>query len=59
MIKTLARNLKQEKDVFQIPHSVQDAIPIQRIWPDGIFQKGNAFSKTFRFTDINLSLIHI
>lgn len=56
MIKTLARNLKQEKDVFQIPHSVQDAIPIQRIWPDGIFQKGNAFSKTFRFTDINYAI---
>lgn len=29
--------------MFQIPHSVQDAIPIQRIWPDEIFQKGNAF----------------
>ena len=50
MIKTLVRSIKQEKEKFRIPHSVQDAIPIKRIWTDGIFQTGNAYS---------LSLIHI
>ena len=32
---------------------MQDVIPIQRIWNDGIFQIGGKFSKTFRFSDIN------
>lgn len=35
---------------------MQDAIPIRRIWEDGIFQSGNLFSKTFSFTDINYSI---
>ena len=68
IIKTLVKATKLEKEKFTIPKSVQDAIPIQRIWPDGIFQVGSRFSKTFSFTDINyqiagkedkLSLIHI
>ena len=56
MIKTLHRTLKLEKEKFKIPKSVQQAIPIQRIWPDGIFQSGRLFSKSFRFTDINYSI---
>ena len=32
---------------------MQDIIPIQRIWKDGIFQVGNRFSKTYKFSDIN------
>ena len=56
MIKTLHRTLKLEKEKFKIPKSVQRAIPIQRIWPDGIFQSGRLFSKSFRFTDINYSI---
>ena len=56
LIKTLHRTLKLEKEKFKIPKSVQQAIPIQRIWPDGIFQSGRLFSKSFRFTDINYSI---
>ena len=56
IIKTLARAVKQEKERFKIPRSVQDAIPIRRIWQDGIFQVGNRFSKTFSFTDINYQI---
>ena len=56
LIKTLHRTLKLEKEKFMIPKSVQQAIPIQRIWPDGIFQSGRLFSKSFRFTDINYSI---
>ena len=40
--KTLSKAAKAEKEKFTIPKSVQDAIPIQRIWPDGIFQVGNS-----------------
>lgn len=35
---------------------MQEAIPIRRIWPDGIFQVGNQFSKSFSFTDINYAI---
>ena len=53
LIKTLSQALRMDKERFKVPRSVQQAIPIQRIWPDGIFQQGTKFSKTFRFTDIN------
>ena len=56
MIKTLARSIKQEKENFRIPHSVQDVIPIRRIWLDGIFQAGNAYSRSYRLTDINYAI---
>ena len=39
MIKTLERSIKQEKENFRIPHSVQDVIPIRRIWPVLLFKK--------------------
>ena len=53
MIKTLKNLLKQDKERYSVPRKVQDVIPIQRIWKDGIFQVGNRFSKTYKFTDIN------
>ena len=53
MIKTLKNLLKQDKERYSVPRKVQDTIPIQRIWKDGIFQVGNRFSKTYKFTDIN------
>ena len=56
IVKTLSKATKLEKEKFTIPKSVQDAIPIQRIWSDGIFQIGSRFSKTFSFTDINYSI---
>ena len=57
MIKTLKNAFKQDKEKFAIPSSVQQAIPIQAIWQDGIFQVGrNKFSKTFKFTDINYAV---
>ena len=56
MIKTLSQALKLDKEKFTVPRSVQDAVPIRRIWPDGVFQVGNRFSKTFAFTDINYAI---
>ena len=43
MIKTLTRAQKMEREKFRIPRSVQDAIPIRRIFADGIFQVGNRY----------------
>ena len=56
IIKTLTKATKLEKEKFKIPKSVQDAIPIRRIWPDGVFQFGSKFSKCIRFSDINYAL---
>ena len=56
MIKTLSKAQKMEREKFRIPCSVQDAIPIRRIFADGIFQVGNQYSKTWSFTDINYAI---
>ena len=53
MIKSIRTIMKQDKERYKVPRKVQDAIPIRRIWPDGIFQVGNKFTKMYRFTDIN------
>ena len=56
LIKTLTRLKKLDRERFAIPKSVQDAIPIRRIWQDGIFQVGNRFSKSFSFNSINYAI---
>ena len=48
--------LRMDKEKYEVPRSVQDMIPIRRIWPDGIFQVGNKFSKSIRFSDINYAI---
>ncbi len=53
MMKSLLAANRSEKDSFRIPHSVQQSIPIRRIFTDGIWQVGQKYSKTWRFSDIN------
>jgi len=57
MIKTLNTLLKQDKEKFKVPRGVQDIIPVQAIYEDGIFLVGrNKYSKMFRFDDINYAV---
>lgn len=57
MIKTLSNIFKQDRERFVIPRSVQQAIPIQAVWEDGIFKIGrNKFARTYRFADINYAV---
>lgn len=57
MIKALNNIQKQEKEDFSIPKSVQQVIPIQRIWTNGIFLVGkNKYSLTYKFSDINYAV---
>ncbi|MEH2953882.1 ATP-binding protein [Candidatus Merdisoma sp. JLR.KK011] len=57
MIKTLNNIFKQDKEKFAVPGGVQQAIPIQAIWEDGIFQIGkNKFARTYKFVDINYAV---
>ena len=47
MIKTLSNIFKQDKEKFIIPRSVQQVIPIETIWSEGIFKIGrNKFACT-------------
>ena len=53
MMKSIKSILRSDKERYRVPRKVQDVIPIRRIWPDGIFQVGSKFTKTWKFTDIN------
>ena len=53
MLKSIKKLMAQEKEKYRIPRKVQDLIPIDCIWKDGIFRYGNRYSKVYRFTDIN------
>lgn len=53
MIKTLVAANKSEKVPFKVPKTVQQSIPIEVIYPDGIWQVGLKHSKTWKFNDIN------
>ena len=56
MRKTLAAANRSERTAFRIPRSVQQSIPIQRVYRDGIWQVNGKYSQTWRFSDINYSL---
>lgn len=57
MIKTLKTTVKQDREKFKVPKGVQDIIPVQTIYEDGIFQVGkNKYSKMYRFEDINYAV---
>ena len=55
-MKTLRKKEKEKID-FKIPHSVQDTIPVNKIYKDGVFLIGkDKYSKIFKFTDINYAV---
>lgn len=57
MIKTLLAADRSEREHFRIPRSVQQSIPVQKIYRDGIWQVGGGkYSRTWRFADINYAL---
>lgn len=48
---------KKDKEAFVVPKGVQDIIPVNRIWEDGIFQVGKEkYSKCYKFSDINYAV---
>lgn len=56
-MKTIVLRNREEKEKFRVPRRVQDTIPVETIWPDGIFLVGKGrYSKTFQFQDINYSV---
>ena len=55
-MRKLFKDRSTERDAFRIPRSVQQSIPIKRIYKDGIFRVSGRFSKTWRFFDINYAV---
>lgn len=54
MIRSVKTIMKQDTEPYHIPKKVQDVIPIQRIWPDGIFLVGkDRYAKSWKIRDIN------
>ena len=56
MIKSYERIKKQNKERIKVPRTVQDTIPVDTIYKDGIFRMGNKYSKSYRFLDINYKI---
>lgn len=48
-MRKLFKGRSTERDAFRIPRSVQQSIPIKRIYKDGIFRVSGRFSKTWCF----------
>lgn len=53
MMKSLKNIQRRSKEQYRVPRTVQDFIPINSIYPNGIFRSGNSYTKSFRFDDIN------
>ena len=57
MLKSLRTMLKRDKERFRIPRSVQDMVPVKRIWPDGIWMISDGkYSRCWKFSDINYDI---
>lgn len=56
LIDKLTGKSANARQKFKIPKSVQQSIPISKIYPDGIFLCGGYFTKSWKFTDVNYSV---
>ena len=52
-MKTQKNILKLDRGQYRVPRSVQDVIPVRKLWDDGIFLAGERYVKSWKFTDIN------
>ena len=53
MIKTLVAAEQSERSKLKIPRSVQQSIPVKRIYSNGIWQVGRKHSRSWKLTDVN------
>ena len=56
MIKSYERLKKLNKEKTRVPRTVQDTIPVDTIYKDGIFRSDNKYTKSYRFLDINYKI---
>lgn len=53
---SLIKPKKSSDNPFKVPKSVQQFIPIDQVWQDGIFRSNNRFSKSWKIADINYAV---
>lgn len=51
-----AATQKQKESIFSVPRRVQDIIPVDAVYQDGIFRRGNFYSKTYSLADIDYAI---
>ncbi len=56
MLRTLKMMRTNTKNYLKIPKNIQNIIPFEIIYEDGIARSGNMFSKTYVFQDINYAV---
>ena len=57
MPKSAKRLLRQERAAAKRLKSIEDAIPIERVWRDGVFLLANGnYAKTARLVDVNYAI---
>lgn len=54
--KKLRKIEKAQQRKTRVPKTVQDTIPVDTIYKDGIFKSGNKYTKSYRFLDINYKI---
>ena len=47
---------RKTRGSYKLPRSVQQSIPIDRIYADGVWQSGNVFSMMWQISDINYAM---
>ena len=47
---------RKTRGSYKMPRSVQQSIPIDRIYADGVWQSGNVFSRMWQISDINYAM---
>ena len=52
--KKLRKIEKAQQRKTRVPRTVQDTIPVDIIYKDGIFRSGNKYTKSYRFLDIKI-----
>ena len=50
-------SIRKTRGHFYIPRSVQQSIPVDEIFADGIWRSGEVFSQMWRISDINFSML--
>ena len=56
MLNLFGRKNRIKKQKRKIVRTVQQSIPIDAIYKDGIFRTGRLFSKSWKFSDINYAV---
>ena len=52
--RTILQRIARDKEIWKIPKTLQETIPVKGLYEDGIFKIGSdLYSKTYRFSDIN------